>query len=65
MESGLITFDQSNEYATKEAAILVIAAAFVIALGGLAAAAVIVCGWRGSKNVIMDFIHGKATFVCR
>lgn len=61
----LITLDTSIDYATKEVAILVVAAAFVIALAGVAAAAYIICGWKGSKNVIMDFVHGKATFVCR
>ena len=63
--SELIRLDTSIEYATKEVAILVVAAAFVIALAGVAAAAYIICGWKGSKNVIMDFVHGKATFVCR
>lgn len=65
MVSELITLDDSAQYATKEVAILVVAAAFVIALAGVAAAAYIICGWKGAKYVVMDFVHGKATFVCR
>ena len=63
--NGLITIDDTAQYATKEVAILVVAAAFVISLAGVAAAAYIICGWKGAKNVVMDFVHGKATFVCR
>lgn len=65
MINTLVVADASVEYSTKEAAVIVAAAAFVIAMGGLALASVVVCGWRGSKEIIMDWMKGRATFICR
>lgn len=57
--------DRSAQYSPKEAAIVVVAAGWVIALGSIAAAALIVCGWRGVRSVTFDWIRIKASFVCR
>jgi len=63
--NALMTLDQSVSYETKESPVLIAAAAFVLAVGGVAAAAVVICGWRGAKQVIMDWARGRVTFVCR
>ena len=60
----LIIADQSIDYEQK-AVIIALAFAFVIAIGGLAAAAVVMCGWQNVKSTVMDFLHGRATIVCR
>lgn len=65
MTDTLIAYDQTLDYQTKEVPVLIIAAAFVLALGGIAIAATIICGWKGAKQVVMDFLHGRATFICR
>ena len=65
MTGELLTLDNSLNYETKEAAVILAAVAFVIAVGGVAVAGLIICGWKGAKQVVMDFLHGKATFICR
>jgi hypothetical protein len=65
MTAPLIAADPTAAYEIKEAAVIVAACAFIIAVGGVALAAIIICGWRGASNVVIDWIHGKATFVCR
>lgn len=65
MSSLLIVADSSVQYDVKEAAVIVAALAWVIVVGSTALAAVMICGWRGAKNVAMDWRHLKATFYCR
>lgn len=65
MSNAMIVADQSVVYDANEGAMVVAAAAWVIALGSVVVAAWIVCGWRGAKNVAMDWMHGKVTFNCR
>ena len=65
MTAQMIAADSSVEYEVKEVVALVAALAFVIAVGGVAIAAIIICGWRGAQSVIMDWLHGRVTFVCR
>ncbi len=65
MPEQLITINPLAVPQSKQAAVLVVAAAFVLAVGSVAIAAVVICGWRGAKQVVMDFLRGKATFVCR
>lgn len=57
--------DTSGAYNSKEAAVLVAALAWVIALGSVVVAALILCGWRGARQVAFDWLHMKATFYCR
>lgn len=65
MTQSILKLDSNELYQTKEAAIIVAGLAWVIALGGAVAAAIILCGWRGAKQVAIDWFHMKATFVCR
>jgi hypothetical protein len=65
MGSSLITADSSVQYEVKEAAVIVAALAWVMVVGSTALAAIMICGWRGAKNVAMDWRHLKATFYCR
>ncbi|MDF2460755.1 MAG: hypothetical protein K0S68_158 [Candidatus Saccharibacteria bacterium] len=65
MTASLIAADPTSDYEIKEAAVIVAAFAFILAVGGVALAAVLICGWKGAKSVIVDWIHGKATFVCK
>ena len=62
--SGVLA-DSSVDYDAKEAAIIVAATAWVIAIGSVAIAALMICGWKGAKRVVIDWLHGKATFMCR
>jgi len=61
----MIVGDPSASYAVQEFGPIVVAIAFVIALGGVVAAAAVMCGWHGAKSVLMDWMHGKATITCR
>jgi hypothetical protein len=65
MSNYMIEADTRTEYEVQEFAIIVSALAFVIAVGGVAVAAIIICGWRGAHSVILDWMHGRATFNCR
>jgi hypothetical protein len=65
MTRSLLTLDTNETYGINEAAIIVAGLAWVIALGGAVVAAIILCGWRGAKQVAIDWLHMKATFTCR
>jgi hypothetical protein len=65
MHTSLITADQLTDYTTKEAGPIIVALAFVIAVGGFTAAAIILCGWRGTKRIGVNWIHKKVEIVCR
>jgi hypothetical protein len=63
--NSMITADHSVDYQLKESAIIVVALAWVLALGSVVLAAIILCGWRGAKTVAFDYRHFKVTFWCR
>ena len=66
MHEPMIVAHQLSRYHQKEIAVVIIAAlAYVIAIGSIAIAAIIICGWRGTESVSLDWIHGKASFACR
>ena len=65
MTAPLIAADPTSDYEIKEVAVIVAALAFILAVGGVALAAVVVCGWKGAHSVVVDWIHGKATFICK
>jgi hypothetical protein len=65
MYTSLITTDHTIDYSTKEAGPIIIALAFVIALGGMTAAAIVLCGWRGAKSMGINWVHKKVEIVCR
>lgn len=65
MQNSLFSADQLADYSTKEFGPIVVALAFVIAVGGLTAAAIILCGWRGAKSIGMSLAQKRVEIVCR
>lgn len=65
MSTQMVVADSAIDYSAKEVGPIVLALAFVIALGGMAAATILVCGWRGARSVAASWFHGKITIVCR
>ncbi|MEI6477668.1 MAG: hypothetical protein WCO52_01650 [bacterium] len=66
MQETMIATDQMAQYQIKEVAVIIVAAlAYVLVLGSVALAAIAICGWRGAESVSIDWVHGKATFLCR
>ncbi len=65
MGETMVWADNSVEYQVKEAAIVIVALAWVLALASVALAALIICGWKGAKRVDFDWRHLKVTFYCR
>ncbi|MEK7152563.1 MAG: hypothetical protein AAB834_01325 [Patescibacteria group bacterium] len=65
MQTSLIIPQQMTGYQTKEAGPIIVALAFVIAVGGVAAAAIILCGWRGAKSVGLNLSQRRVEIVCR
>ena len=62
--NNLITTTDLSLYSTKEVGPIVIALAFVIAVGGIGAASIIVCGWGHVKSVGIDWSRKSASIVC-
>lgn len=65
MTGSLISPDVSVNTDPKEVAVFVVALAWVIMIGSGAGAAILICGWKGARNVILDWIRMRATFTCR
>jgi hypothetical protein len=62
---SLITVDQVANYSSKEVGPIIVALAFVIGLGGMTAAAVVLCGWRGTKSMGVNWTQKRVEIVCR
>ena len=62
---SLISTNQLGAYATKEAGPIILALAFVIALGGVTAAAIIICGWGKVKLIGVNWIQRRVEIVCK
>jgi hypothetical protein len=62
---SLITIDQVADYSSKEVGPIIVALAFVIGLGGMTAAAVVLCGWRGTKSMGVNWTQKRVEIVCR
>jgi len=62
---SLIQTNQLAAYSVKEFGPIIVALAFVLALGGVVAAAIVLCGWRGAKNVSIDISRKSVEFLCR
>jgi hypothetical protein len=62
---SLITVDQVANYSSKEVGPIIVALAFVIGLGGMTAAAVVLCGWRGTKSMGVNWTQKRGEIVCR
>ena len=65
MQNSLILSPKPLTYSSKEFGPIVVALAFVIAVGGLTAAAIIICGWHHVKSVGMNWTQRRAEIVCR
>lgn len=65
MSGQMIVADTHSSYQVNEAVTVVVALFWVLGLASVLAAAVILCGWRGAKQVTFDWIRMKATFYCR
>lgn len=65
MSISLIAADQLSAYSTKEVGPIIIALAFVLAVGGMTAAAIILCGWKGAKSMGMNLAQRRVEIVCR
>ena len=63
--SQLIQADSTATYSPNEAAVIVVAAAWVIAVGGLALAAIYMCGWGHVRSATMNFWKGQANITCK
>lgn len=65
MLASLVTADTNIAYSTKEPGPIIFALAFVIAVGGVAAAAVVACGWGHVKSAGINWSHRTAEIVCK
>jgi len=65
MQTSLIAADRLADYSTKEFGPIILALAFVIAVGGTVAATIILCGWHGAKSVAVSLAQRRVEIVCR
>ena len=65
MQTSLIAADRLVDYSSKEFGPIIIALAFVIAVGGMVAAAIILCGWKGAKSAAINLAQKRVEIVCR
>lgn len=63
--SSLVVADSSVDYSTKEGPVVVAALVWILAIGGTVAASIVLCGWRRTKKLALDWIRGRAIFYCR
>lgn len=62
---SLIVANPSSTYGVHEAGPIVVALGFVIAVGGITAAAIIICGWGRVKSVGINWSRWTAEIACR
>jgi hypothetical protein len=65
MYTSLVTADPLIEYTANEVGPIIIALAFVIGVGGLAAAAILMCGWQKIKSVGVNISQKRVEIVCQ
>lgn len=65
MQQSLIITDQLPASSSKEFGPIVLALAFVLALGGVTAAAITVCGWGHVKSTGVSWAHKSVEIVCK
>jgi len=65
MQTSLVTPDALANYGTKEFGPIVLALAFVITIGGMTAAAIVLCGWKGAKSMGVNLSQRRVEIVCR
>lgn len=61
----LINIDPASQYGLKEVGPIIVALGFIIALGGVTAAAIIICGWGHVKSAGINWSKWTAEIVCR
>jgi len=65
MQANLISADRLADYSTKEFGPIVVALAFVIAVGGMTAAAIMLCGWKGARSIGVNVAERRVEIICR
>lgn len=66
MQTAHITnLNPASYYSLKEAGPIIVALGFVIALGGVTAAAIVMCGWGHVKSAGINWSKWTAEIVCR
>jgi hypothetical protein len=65
MYQSIIISDNVGAYSTKEFGPIILALAFVLALGGVTAAALIMCGKGHVKSAGIDWVHRSVEIACR
>lgn len=65
MRKQLVIVDSKALQNTNESPVVIAALLWVLALGSTVIASIILCGWRGAKQISFDWWHLKATFYCR
>jgi hypothetical protein len=65
MDTSLITADPLISYSVKEAGPIIVALAFVIGVGGVAAAAILMCGWQKIKGVNVNVSQRRIEIACK
>ncbi len=65
MDQTLISLHSPIDLFSKEYGPIVIALAWVLAVGGITAAAIIICGWGHVKSAGINWSKWSAEIVCR
>jgi hypothetical protein len=65
MIQSLITPDRAVDYSIKAFGPIIVALAFVIGVGGVVAAAILLCGWRGTKSIGFNWSQKRVEILCR
>lgn len=65
MQQQILSPSSAINYGTKEFGPIILALAFVLALGGVTAAAIAVCGWGHIKSTSVSWAHKSVEIVCR
>jgi len=63
--TNLMQLDSIIQYTGKEFGPIIVALGFVLAVGGISAAAIIVCGWGHVKSAGINWSKWTADIVCR
>lgn len=65
MQTSLIETANLDSYTVNEAGPIIVALAFIIAVGGMTAAAIILCGWKGAKTMGFNASKRAIEIACR
>lgn len=61
----IINSSPAAAFSLKEAGPIIVALGFIIALGGVSAAAIVICGWGHVKSAGINWSRWTAEIVCR